>query len=389
MRRTRVHNLSLARWALALMLAFAPMTSCRERPSETSVPVDGVGRDAGHDAVSGAKPTVKSSDTEVVPQPVHIVHSPTPGQFIRLVQEVGRSVVNIRTKGTVIGGPASMYPNARPDGSLGSGILVDRRDGYVLTNLRIVENATSLHVVFNSGETRAADIVGTAPHLDVALLRLGGRTLSEDIPNAKVGESDRLQVGEWVVALGNPFGGEVTASAGIISSVGGTTSVNEPPHERYRSLLHTDAAIHRGNAGGPLIDLSGRVIGVNVVSGRDGLRLGFAVPMSQINRVFEQLKKGAVAETWLGIYVAPVTEANAGGCAATGVSIVQVVRASPAARAALQVGDIIVRFDGHEVDGNKLAALSRTAVPNQRIAVQVCRAGGMLERTLVVEAKPN
>ena len=368
--------------ALAVV-CWSVLVGCRER-SEPEPPA-AVSEDAG--PVGDA--TVGDAGEAPPPKDVRIVYPPAPSEFVTLTETVGRSVVNIRTKGTVTGGPASMYPNARPDSSLGSGFLVDRRDGYVLTNLHLVESASSLHVVFANGQERDADIIGRAPHLDLALLQLGGRTLPEDIPQVKLGESDRLQVGTWVLALGNPFGGEVTASAGIISSTGGTTSVYEPPQERFRSLLHTDAAIHRGNTGGPLVNLAGEVVGVNAALEQGGGRLGFAVPMTQINRIFDQLEKGKVAETWLGVFVMRVTQTNAGACEPRGVLITQVVRGSPAAVAGLRVGDIIVRFDGHEVDGPKLTALSRSTLPGQRVELSMCRNGGALARTLVIEEKPN
>lgn len=355
---------------------------CRQRDSGPPEP-----------APTSADAGVPDAEAQVGPRPVYkLPIRAVPSEFVQLTRAVGQAVVNLRTKGVVTGGPASMYPNARPDSSLGSGVLIDHREGYILTNLHLVERASSIQVVFVGGEERDADLIGSDPHLDIALLQLGGRALPEDIAPAVLGESDHVQVGEWVVALGNPFGGEVTASAGIISSTGGATSIYEPPQARYRGLLHTDADIHRGNTGGPLVNLANEVIGINAAAPRpvgSASALGFAVPASQIMRVFEQLEKGQVVQTWLGIFVVPVTEDNAGRCAPRGVRVNQVVRASPAARAGLRVGDIITRFDSHEVDEPKLAALSRTTQPDQRVVLSICRNGGSLERTLVVEAKPN
>lgn len=323
-----------------------------------------------------------------VAQPVHIVYPPAPASFIRMADDLGAAVVNLRAAGQVSGGPASLYPNARPDSSLGSGFIVDREARYVLTNHHVVDQATGLRAVFAGGEERDARVVGRAPHLDIALLELSG-ALPQDVPELRLGESDNLRVGEWVVALGNPFGGEVTASAGIISSLGGTSSVYEPPEERFRSLLHTDAAIHAGNSGGPLVNLAGEVVGVNTAMGRGGSPLGFAVPASQVRRIFEALQSGRVAETWLGIFVMPVTEASAGVCGARGAAVTQVLPGSPAAKAGLRAGDVIVKFDRHDVDEPKLAALARTALPGQRIEVRICRDGNEIDRVLVAEAKPS
>lgn len=362
------------------MVAMVLLGGCRERPAAPAeaerVAVVPVSADAAEPVVDAAA------------SPVHIVYPPAPASFIRMADDLGGAVVNLRAAGQVTGGPASLYPNARPDSSLGSGFIIDREARYVLTNHHIVEQVTGLRAVFASGDEREARVVGRAPHLDIALLELSG-ALPEDVPRLRLGESDNLRVGEWVVALGNPFGGEVTASAGIISSLGGTSSVYEPPQERYRSLLHTDAAIHAGNSGGPLVNLAGEVVGVNTAAGRGSSPLGFAVPASQVRRIFEALQRGRVAETWLGIFVMPVTEANAGACGMRGALVTQVLPNSPAAKAGLRAGDVIMEFDRHDVDEPKLAALARTAVPGQRIELGICRDGNELEKELVAEAKPS
>jgi serine protease Do len=355
------------------------VAGCRER--------SGGQVEAERASVVSEREDVPASD-EGSAQPVHIVYPPAPASFIRMVEDLGGAVVNVRAAGLVTGGPASLYPNARPDSSLGSGFIVDREAGYVLTNHHIVDQATGLRVIFAGGEERDVRVIGRAPHLDIALLEVSGG-LPRDVPELRLGESDNLRVGEWVVALGNPFGGEVTASAGIISSLGGTSSVYEPPQERYRSLLHTDAAIHAGNSGGPLVNLAGEVVGVNTAMGRGSVVFGFAVPTSQVHRIFEALQRGRVAETWLGIFVLPVTGANAGVCGVRGAVVTQVLPNSPAAKAGLRADDVIIKFDRHDVDEPKLAALARTAVPGQRIEMRVCREGSEIERVLVAEAKPN
>lgn len=358
------------------------MGGCRPRTTQSSA------ESKGGSAVSAVPVDAGSVDASAGAS-VHIVYPPAPGSFIRLTEELGGAVVNIRTTGQVTGGPASLYPNARPDSSLGSGFVVDRQAGYVLTNHHIVAQASQLRVVLGNGEEREARLVGRAPHLDIALLELQGGPLAEDVPALRLADSVELHVGEWVIALGNPFGGEVTASAGIVSSLGNVASVYEPPQELYRSLIHTDVAIHAGNSGGPLVNLGGEVVGVSAAMGRTSSGIGFAVPMSQIVRVLEELKRGRVAETWLGIFVLPVTEASAGACGARGVQVTQVLPQSPAAKAGIQAGDVIVKFDEHDVDAPKLAALARTTVPGQKIEVVVCRSGNELGRSMVAEEKPD
>lgn len=393
MRRRARSLYTLASIALIAAL-IAAVGSCRQRDRD-----DGAQATAAVDAEQSAEEQapidtgVESPPTAAAPPPpINIIPGRPPAEFATLTQGARQAVVNIRTEGDVTGGPASMYPNARPDPSLGSGFLIDRVKGYVLTNLHLVANASTLRVVFVGGQERGADIIGRAQHLDIALLQLGGRALPENIQPLPLGESDRMSVGEWVLALGNPFGGEVTASAGILSSAGGATSVFEPPQEQFRNLLHTDASVHRGNTGGPLLNLGGRVVGINLAAPDLGGRsngIGFAVPATQVRRLFKQLEQGKVAESWLGTFVLPATSDEVQGCAVRGVRITQVVRAGPAAKAQLRVGDVITRFDGHDVDKPKLAALLRSTVPDQRVELTICRNGQALTRALVVEEKPN
>lgn len=382
---------SCALIALALVIVAA---GCRQRDETADAPPDESATTGQADSAHAESPGEPDAEAGAAkPQrPVHIIPGPPPGEFATLTRQASLAVVNIRTKGEVTGGPASMYPNARPHPSLGSGFLIDRDRGYVLTNLHVVANASSLRVVFHNGEERAAELIGPDHNLDVALLQLGGRQLPEDIQGLTLGESENLSVGQWILALGNPFGGEVTASAGIVSSKGGVTSVYEPPSQQFRSLLHTDAAIHRGNTGGPMLDLAGQVVGINLAAPELGGRsngIGFAVPSSAVRRVFKQLEKGAVTESWLGIFVHPASADELAGCAARGVRITQVVRAGPAARAQLRVGDIITGFDGHEVDTRKLAALTRSSTPGETVELTICRNGGTLKRPLTVEEKPS
>ena len=325
-----------------------------------------------------------------------------PGQSLGpLVDEARGAVVSIRTTVKVKGGPASMYPGAGDSASLGSGFLIDT-DGHVLTNDHILGQtggpsggqADDLLVVLATptGERAVpARIVGRAPALDVALL-----AIDIDLPLAPIplGDSSALHVGEWVVALGNPFGREVTASAGIISSTEGADIA--PPLDaapmRYRTFLVTDADIHPGNSGGPLVDTTGRVIGINVAASARGTGLGFAVPIDRVEDILPMLKRdGRFRQSWLGVFIHPVEPAEAerrGMDAPRGALVSEVVPGSPAAKAGVRAGDIILRFGDRDVDHRDLPWLAATTGAGQRVPVVVLRDDREQALSLVGELLP-
>lgn len=323
--------------------------------------------------------------------PVHVAY---PGQSLGpLVDEARGAVVSIRTTAKVKGGPASMYPGAGDSASLGSGFLIDT-EGHVLTNDHLLGQAGELQVVLATaaGERAVpARIVGRAPVLDVALLAIDIDSPLVPIP---LGDSSALHVGEWVVALGNPFGREVTASAGIISSTAGadiTPPLDTSPM-RYRTFLVTDADIHPGNSGGPLVDTAGRVIGINAAVSARGTGLGFAVPIDRVEDILPMLKRdGRFRQSWLGVFIHPVEPAEAerrGMEVPRGALVSEVVAGSPAAKAGVRAGDIILRFDGREVDHRDLPWLAATTGAGRRIPVVVLRDDREQALTLVGELLP-
>ena len=317
--------------------------------------------------------------------------------FTRLVRVVGPSVVNIRTYtrtpdtaseqdqqtreflrrffGIPLppGDDGSAAPNAgeeRPAG-VGSGFIVES-DGYVLTNAHVVDGADRIVVTLTDHREFVARLVGVDKRTDVALLRIAATGL----PALRIGDSSRLQVGEWVVAIGSPFGLDNTVTAGIVSAKARDTG-------DYTPLIQTDVAVNPGNSGGPLIDMHGRVVGMNSqIYSRTGgfMGISFAVPINQAMAVAEQLKAtGHVVRGKIGVAVDSVSRelAESLGLQAQGGALVGAVERGGAADAAgVRPGDIILAIDGHEVQrSSDLPRLVGSLHPGSRVPLQVFRLG--------------
>jgi serine protease Do len=231
--------------------------------------------------------------------------------------------------------------------SLGSGVIVTP-DGYILTNNHVVEDADEIHVTLYTFEEYEATIVGRDPKSDVALIKIEPK---KDLPFVTFGNSDKLRVGEWVLAIGNPFGLQKTVTAGIVSAKG--RSIN---NESYGNFIQTDASINPGNSGGPLFNLQGEMVGVNTaIFSRTGgnIGIGFAIPVNMAKNVFAQLKEhGRVTRGWLGVMIQQVTTdlaENFGLDRPIGALVGQVVPDSPAEKAGLKAGDVIIEYNGKEV----------------------------------------
>ncbi|HIQ02314.1 MAG TPA: PDZ domain-containing protein, partial [Anaerolineales bacterium] len=257
------------------------------------------------------------------------------------------AVVNITTR--IIAYDFFMQPIPQEGGS-GSGFLYDA-EGHIVTNYHVVENAESVSVALANGEVYEAEIVGTDPSTDLAVLRIEAENLPDPIP---LGDSDQLRVGQFVVAIGNPFGQEGTLTVGVISALG---RIIESPDGRFiGEAIQTDAAINPGNSGGPLLDLQGRVIGVNsqiISPSRASAGIGFAVSSNTVCRVVPQLiAHGRYPHPWLGVYLAPfdaegarlLREAGMEVPVDEGLLVTQVAPASPAEEAGIQGAARVVRF---------------------------------------------
>lgn len=235
----------------------------------------------------------------------------------------------------------------RESNSLGSGFIISE-DGYILTNHHVIAGADEIIVRLNNRDEYIADVIGSDKDSDVALLKIDG---DDDLPTLEYGDSNALKVGEWVLAIGSPFGFDHTVTAGIVSAKGRSL-----PSDNYVPFIQTDVAINPGNSGGPLFNMEGEVIGINSqIYSRSGgfMGLSFAIPIEMAVDVADQIKNtGSVSRGWLGVLIQEVTRELAesfGMDNPHGALIARVISDSPAEKAGLQVGDVIVEFNGKKV----------------------------------------
>lgn len=269
-----------------------------------------------------------------------------------------------------------------PERSLGSGFIFDKA-GYILTNNHVVENADEIKVKLQSGEEMTAELVGRDPKTDIAVLKIETK---EDLPVIQFGDSDAVKVGEWVMAIGNPFGLEFSVTAGIVSAKGRFIGQGN-----YDDFLQTDAPINPGNSGGPLLDLQGRVVGINTsIFSRSGgnIGIGFAIPINLAKELIPQLREtGRVTRGWIGVMIQRVTPDIAeslGLKSAQGALVADVVKGGPAEQAGIKVGDVIVEFDGDEVkESTELPALVAREKIGDDVPVVVMRDGS--EETVTIQ----
>lgn len=271
--------------------------------------------------------------------------------------------------------------------SLGSGFIISA-DGFVMTNNHVIEQADEIIVRLHDRRQLVAKLVGADPRSDIALLKVD----ADDLPFVSIGESDALKVGEWVLAIGSPFGFDFSVTAGIVSAKGRAL-----PSESYVPFIQTDVAINPGNSGGPLFNLDGEVIGVNAqIFSRTGgfMGLSFAIPIELAIDVGNQLKNnGRVSRGWLGVVIQEMTRELAesfGMPRAYGALVQRVLPGSPAESADIQVGDVITHFNGSQIQRSSgLPPLVGRVPVNQSADVNVIRAGEELELSVTIGELPS
>ena len=271
--------------------------------------------------------------------------------------------------------------------ALGSGFIISD-DGYIVTNHHVVKNADEIIVKLKDRRQLVAKLIGFDESTDIALLQVA----ANDLPVVKKGSSAQLQVGEWVLAIGTPFGFEQSVTAGIVSAKGRSL-----PSGNYVPFIQTDVAINPGNSGGPLFNMKGEVVGVNSqIYSRSGgyMGLSFAIPIDVAMNVVQQLKtKGIVSRGWLGVQIQDVTRELAESFAMDrphGALVARVVEDSPAEKAGLKIGDVIVEFDGHviETSGELPPVVGMTAI-DEKVKLKIFREGSKKTIKVVVGLLDN
>jgi serine protease Do len=265
--------------------------------------------------------------------------------------------------------------------SLGSGFIIDR-EGYILTNNHVVEKAVSIKVKLSDEKEYDAKVIGKDAKTDIALIKIDAK---HNLPVAAFGDSEKLEVGDWVIAIGNPFGLEQTVTAGIVSAKGRVIGAGP-----YDDFIQTDASINPGNSGGPLFNLKGEVVGINtaIVSGGQGI--GFAIPINVAKEMLAQLKsKGKVTRGWLGVAIQKITPEIAksfGLKESEGALVSDVIEHSPAEKAGIKRGDIIISFNGKKIkDMDMLPRLVGATEIGKQARVGIIRDGKNLEVSIVVD----
>jgi serine protease Do len=264
--------------------------------------------------------------------------------------------------------------------SLGSGFIISE-DGYILTNNHVVADADEIKVTLSDKKAYAARLVGRDEKTDLAVLKIDA---DHDLPTVKLGDSDKLEVGDWLIAIGNPFGLARTVTAGIVSARGRV--IGSGP---YDDFIQTDASINPGNSGGPLFNAEGKVVGINTAIVASGQGIGFAIPINMAKDLLPQLKTGKVSRGRLGVHIQEVTAelaASFGLEEKHGAVVSEVIDESPAARAGLQVGDIILAVDGEKVEEmRRLPRMVAAKKPGTKVSLKVLRMGKVLKIGVVLD----
>ncbi|GAB6387928.1 DegQ family serine endoprotease [Stutzerimonas marianensis] len=338
-----------------------------------------------------------------------VAHADLP-DFTPLVENASPAVVNISTKQNAPVRGAAQMPDLegippqfreffergiprqpgrqREAQSLGSGFIISK-DGYVLTNNHVVENADEIMVRLPDRSELQAELVGADPRSDVALLKIKA---DDELPIVKIGSSEKLKAGEWVVAIGSPFGFDHTVTAGVVSATGRTL-----PNESYVPFIQTDVAINPGNSGGPLFNLDGEVVGINSqIFTRSGgfMGLSFAIPIDVAMDVANQLREeGKVSRGWLGVVIQEVNKDLAesfGLDRPAGALVAQVLDGGPAAKGGLKVGDVILSLNGKPIDmSGDLPHQVGSMKPGDSAKLEVVREGSRRTLNVTIGALPD
>jgi len=366
-------------YAFLLMSLLLPLAGC-ERGQETHIPIS-----VRSDKV---KPPVEKPAPELIS---------TQEAFIEVSEKVTPAVVNIsaaRLASARDFGPlfedffGDLFrqhpPLQRKEQSLGSGFIISS-DGYILTNDHVVKGAAEIKVKLSDQRTYDGKVVGSDPRTDVAVLKIEAQ---EKLPTVVLGDSDTLKVGQWALAIGNPFGLDRTLTVGVISATGRANVGIED----YEDFIQTDASINPGNSGGPLLNIYGEVMGINTAIVASGQGIGFAIPINLARLIADQLiEKGEVTRGWLGVSIQPLTPELAesfGLDQISGALVNQVLAGSPAEKAGVKRGDVLLTYDGKPVRGvRELQLLVASTPAGSKVELVVLRQGKRLNLPVTIAAQ--
>jgi serine protease Do len=345
-------------------------------------------------------------------QKVALTNAPAslaPNTFVDLAKRLKPGVVNISTKKVVKGGGRVFRQFSPPSRerdpfrdffgedffnrffgdvpqkdfvqrSLGSGFIIDK-EGHIITNNHVIEGASEIHVRLSTEKEYDAEVIGRDPKTDIALIKIKSWN---SLPVVELGDSGKVEIGEWVMAIGNPFGLSQTVTVGIVSAKGRV--IGSGPYDNF---IQTDASINPGNSGGPLFNMNGEVVGINTAIVATGQGIGFAIPVNVAKEILPQLKeKGKVTRGGIGVYVQKMTPELAksfGMEKSKGALVADIIPGGAAEAAGIQRGDVIVKFDGKEIDEmNELPRMVAATPVGKEVEVEVLREGKPLKIKLKV-----
>ncbi len=331
------------------------------------------------------------AEAEVARQLLDEGRGATIGQYRTVVKAVQSSVVGVKASRSLDGQDndelsSFLFGPGRGlrEQDQGSGVIVDA-EGYIITNYHVVDRASDVNVELSDGSKHRAQVVGIDPASDLAVLKIGAANLTA----APWGKSSDLEVGDPVLAIGNPFGLARTVTAGILSATGRHEVVE---NVNYQDFLQTDAAVNPGNSGGPLVNMKGQIVGINTaIVGPTYQGISFAIPSDMVHQVYDQLiKSGKVARGWLGVSMKQLTPEESEKLGVSGAFVSGVLRDSPAAAAGIQPGDIITKWNKKLVSGPAELGLQVAWTKiGEKASVTVYRDGKTMEFTVTVGQRPE
>lgn len=344
------------------------------------------------------------------PSPIRLLRPAAPGSFSQVIARIRPALVNLQALSPVSGGPAGLLPEprsadapllaasplrARVERSLGTGVIFNRQ-GHVLTAISVIRNATQVRARLSDGRVLPTELVGRDEETGVAVLRLvqpKGRRGKRSFTPAPLGASSLLRSGDWVVAVGDPYGTDPFVSAGLVSAPGASKAITLARPGAF-SFIATDARISAANVGGPLLNVAGEVVGINLLLDARRRPMGFAVPIALVRPILPTLlAKGEVERAWLGIYVKGLTPEQAKGLGLAGprgALVSEVVPGGPAAQAGIQAGDVILAFGASAISRHvELTYLATRAPVGKAVLVKLWRGGREHTLSLRPQRKPQ